>query len=197
MTGNLVVECVGLMMLRKEGVQVNLRPYSKSYIDVEHNGVDAKAHVKERLDRFVANVPWHQRYGQCEATLEFSFYSDHCYILIDTDATRKSGLHNEDYFKFDNCWAYEEECKEKLKKDIEALLDKEEIYWKQRSRVQWLREGDRNTTFSHARARGRRKMNAIRSLTDEQGEWKEGEDQIFVVANDFFQRVYQSMGAAL
>lgn len=32
-----------------------------------------------------------------------------------------------------------------LKSKVDALWKREEIYWKQRSRVRWLKEGDRNT----------------------------------------------------
>ena len=37
----------------------------------------------------------------------------------------------------------------------------EEQFWQQRSRIQWLKQGDRNTGFFHAATRTRRKINAI------------------------------------
>lgn len=42
------------------------------------------------------------------------------------------------------------------------LLEKQEAYWKQRSKQFWLREGDHNTKFFHKFASGRRKHQVTR-----------------------------------
>jgi hypothetical protein len=45
----------------------------------------------------------------------------------------------------------------------------EEEYWRQRSRANWLIQGDANTAFFHAFANGRRRKCAISSLISDSG----------------------------
>lgn len=51
---------------------------------------------------------------------------------------------------------------EQIKEIQEALAKayaEEEAFWRQRSRIQWLHEGDKNSSFFHAVTRGRRARN--------------------------------------
>lgn len=52
---------------------------------------------------------------------------------------------------------------------IELLLEQEEIVWVQRARLNWLRHGDRNTSFFQNFATTRKRRNTIRGLVDDQG----------------------------
>lgn len=50
------------------------------------------------------------------------------------------------------------------------LLVKKEIFWHQRAKQFWLRDGDKNTRFFHKHASARNEHNKIKKLKDESGE---------------------------
>ncbi len=54
---------------------------------------------------------------------------------------------------------------EQYKLEYEELLRLEEITWRQKSRVTWLREGDKNTRFCHRVANSNRRFNSIDRLS--------------------------------
>jgi hypothetical protein len=58
----------------------------------------------------------------------------------------------------------EKERRRALATDLEVSLLQEEISWRQKSRVRWLKEGDRCTKFFHQVANANRRKNYIESL---------------------------------
>jgi hypothetical protein len=75
---------------------------------------------------------------------------------------------------------------------IEMLLEQEEIRWLQRSRVNWLQHGDRNTSFFHNFATARRKKNYINKLKNNDGDWLEGTEMLKPLIFDYFSNLFSS-----
>ena len=77
-----------------------------------------------------------------------------------------------------------------LRGELRSLLEKEEIYWRQRSRVAWLREGDRNTRYFHSCASQRKKTNTIVGVRDAHNVWQREETEIANVVDYYFHGIY-------
>ena len=87
----------------------------------------------------------------------------------------------------------ENEIKRKeLAELIEYLLELEEIQSMQRSPVDWLRYGYRNTAFFQDFAAARRKRNYIKKLKDNNNGWVEGNDNLRPLISDYFKNLFQS-----
>jgi hypothetical protein len=65
-----------------------------------------------------------------------------------------------------------------INKRLDEILYREELMWLQRSRVQWLREGGRNTSFLHRKASARSKKNRIRKLKRDNGTFAESQEEM-------------------
>jgi hypothetical protein len=72
------------------------------------------------------------------------------------------------------------------------LFEREEVMARQRSRVDWLREGDRNTAFFHARASTRRRTNRIKALVREDGSRCEDISEIKGMTEAFYGDLFTS-----
>jgi hypothetical protein len=79
-----------------------------------------------------------------------------------------------------------------LRREVNILIEKEEIFWRQRSRVSWLKEGDRNTKFFHACASQRKKSNLISGLRDDYGVWQNEAGAISNLAVNYFHHLFVS-----
>lgn len=65
---------------------------------------------------------------------------------------------------------------ELLQKELNDLMDKEDIKWRQRVKHKWYKERDRNTKFFHLCASQLRKKNSIHIILEENREWTEDSD---------------------
>ena len=70
--------------------------------------------------------------------------------------------------------------------ELNCWLDREDDMWTQRSRIDWFQNGDRNTTFFHAKASARHRKNLIEGLLDNDGVWQIEEDKMEEIAIGYF-----------
>lgn len=88
----------------------------------------------------------------------------------------------------DDTLSSEEELE--LKWQLCAAYREEEIFWRQKSRAIWLKEGDRNTKYFHAKTKQGRARNRITKLKNSMGVWVETEDDIEQVAVEYFGNLF-------
>ena len=77
-----------------------------------------------------------------------------------------------------------------IERDIQNLQMDEEIYWRQRSRVEWLKEGDKNTKFFHSKASTRKKQNRIWGVMNKQNRWVEDGEEVVKQFCDYFTELF-------
>lgn len=66
----------------------------------------------------------------------------------------------------------------------------EEEFWKTKSRINWLMEGDANTKFFHTSTLNRRRRNKILALQNEAGEWIDDHKGIEDVTFQFYSSIF-------
>jgi hypothetical protein len=72
---------------------------------------------------------------------------------------------------------------------LEKTLLLDEVSGRQKSRIQWLKEGDKNTKFFHRTANANHRNNCIESMTHGELNW-ETQDEIREGIVDFYQDLY-------
>ncbi|GMI76000.1 hypothetical protein HRI_001269300 [Hibiscus trionum] len=77
-----------------------------------------------------------------------------------------------------------------VKLAMNLQIDREEVYWEQRARVNWLNSGDKNTRFFHRHASQRKRRNRIASLLDENDRYVDDDADILRTATTYFQDIF-------
>jgi hypothetical protein len=109
--------------------------------------------VKERLDRGMVNSGWRELFPEAEIIVEAKTTSDHAVLvlhLLGQRAEQPKGRR----FRFKACWLAERGYQlnvaqggevpradwalKKIKHELELLLDKEDVKWKQWAKATWL-----------------------------------------------------------
>ena len=76
-------------------------------------------------------------------------------------------------------------CRLNTHVELERTLLLDEVFWRQKSRIQWLKEGDKNTKFFHRTANANRRNNCIECMNQGELKW-ETQDEIREGIVDFY-----------
>ncbi|XP_021766581.1 uncharacterized protein LOC110731038 [Chenopodium quinoa] len=83
----------------------------------------------------------------------------------------------------------------KLRKELDEVLEQEELLWYQKSRVEWIQDGDRNTTFFHLSTIARRWRNKISAIKEEpESDWIHDKNRVQEVIVKYFQDLFLAEG---
>ncbi|CAA0825598.1 DNAse I-like superfamily protein, partial [Striga hermonthica] len=77
---------------------------------------------------------------------------------------------------------------------IESQLayESEESFWMQKSRVLWLREGDRNSKFFHACVNQRTKVNGLDNIVKADGSFCLNQGETLTEITEYFGNLFQT-----
>ncbi|OMO90520.1 reverse transcriptase [Corchorus capsularis] len=75
---------------------------------------------------------------------------------------------------------------------LNELYQREEVMWRQRAKITWLRDGDRNSKFFHVMASKRNRRNGISALQDDAGNWQMNAEEIENIIGRHFKSIYES-----
>ncbi|CAB4283737.1 unnamed protein product [Prunus armeniaca] len=148
--------------------------------------------IQGRLDRGLANDHWLRVYPEVHVVHRVAEGSNHVMLLLYTLHTSRRRASR---FIFNPRWSalekfhdlvkeqwrrgfvglgvreYDDNKVRRLEVDLKKELQKEEEYWKLKSRVQWLCEGEKSTKFFHSKVLVQRRVNRLLGLEDPSGVW--------------------------
>ncbi|GMY05786.1 hypothetical protein FCV25MIE_01025 [Fagus crenata] len=156
------------------------------------------ATIWERLDRGLATEEWMSLFPHASLHHIDNGTSDHCPLCKNHFANISREL-----IKKKACLKEAESLSRRggdhsrakaLKHEVTLLYGREEKMWRQRSRNNWLRCGDRNTRFFHHSASQRRRQNFIECLQDNNGVIQTGDSGVAAIFLQYFQDLFKTTG---
>ncbi|KAH0734895.1 hypothetical protein KY285_010602 [Solanum tuberosum] len=185
-----VIEVCGLMDLGFNG---------QKFTWSNNRGINYR--VWKRLDRGMVNDSWVEKIPHTTITHLPSVGSDHCPLLMEINAI------NDNHIKY-----FRSKTEERVRVAEENLIQNnteenkitlhelnagyirfmnlEDSILKQKTQLQWFKEGDGNTKYFHSLIRGRRRKLYINKILREDGVWIQGEETIAKAACDHFQDIF-------
>ncbi|KAK3206992.1 hypothetical protein Dsin_021038 [Dipteronia sinensis] len=80
----------------------------------------------------------------------------------------------------------------RLENQLDDAFNMEERYWCQRANIDWIKSGDKNSGFIHAKASVRKTRNRVIRLLDENGFWCDSKDEMEVIISNYYNNLFNS-----
>lgn len=81
-----------------------------------------------------------------------------------------------------------------VQKRFNELLYSQEVFWKQRAKLIWLKERDMNSRFFHVAASTRKRRNSFTTLRNAHGQWCTSSEEIDDLISDYFSHLFTTDG---
>lgn len=78
----------------------------------------------------------------------------------------------------------------KLRKELEDVLYQEELLWYQKAKAEWIKDGDRNTSFFHLSTVVKQWKNKISAIKDERGVWIHDKEEVKHFIMQYFKDLF-------
>ena len=82
-----------------------------------------------------------------------------------------------------------------IRQELKKLEEHEQVFWMQKSRENWIIQGDRNTKYFHTVIAKKRIRWKITGLFDNQGKWIDDKGGIFCTFLEHFRNMFNSPDA--
>lgn len=133
--------------------------------------------ILEKLERCELDlVSWGK-----SITSNFRSRINDCKLLLKKSRNRRDSV---------SIWRYKE-----TRKCLAEIYHQKTVYWRQRSKQLWLQRGDRNTKYFHNSASKRRKNNLVHQLKDDDGSWRNRDNGLHDLMENYFHNIFSSMGS--
>jgi hypothetical protein len=101
-----------------------------------------------------------------------------------------------DKARSDTCFSGYSQAIRDIEQQLHDVYEKEEVMYRQRSRQEWLKAGDRNTKFFQNRASHRKRKNTVLGLIREDGSVCKTNEGMAEMALAFYHNLYASEGSS-
>ncbi|XP_059451259.1 uncharacterized protein LOC132182067 [Corylus avellana] len=157
--------------------------------------------IRERLDRVLANEEWSRRYPIRQVEVLATICSDHNPVDIYFQEHKGRPHTHHRKFKFDAEWGKNEKAREVVKKidlgsikklqaDVDDILERDELKWRQLAKEHWLKLGDKNSKYFYARVKQRQKASKIQCISNGEGRWHTSPEAVQTAFIEHFKNIF-------